>query len=113
MQHEVTDRFRILAYFEGNRSSLLHLCAEIFGWGGARPRFRRGAIASACTNIEPCLCSISYKPSGGERPLDNLSQACSALSGIRDAFAVSHLYSTYKSCYYKTPGAKPPETEAF
>jgi len=26
----------------------------------------------------------------------------SIFSGIRDAFAVSHLYSTCRSCYYKT-----------
>jgi len=69
-----------------------------------RPRFRGNSPVLQRRTSFVFQDSIT---SPGERSLTTFHKR-SALSGIRDAFAVSHLYSTCKSCYYKTGRGKAP-----
>jgi len=63
----------------------------------------QGQLPLPCPNVEPHLCSMIQLEAQRRAPLDNFSQA-SALSGLKDAFAVSQFifYMQIKSYYYKT-----------
>ena len=88
-----------LAYLNATERSLLHIYGEIIGEGG-QGRCLGAIVPCRYTQNRACLPWFNHKPSGERAPSWQLFR--SVYSALSDAFAVLHLFSACKLCYYKT-----------